>query len=571
MSKTPRHVDDFSTNPLTNPAYLIHTASKLTYDGINDWLTVGVIGDYGSTGVEVLNTDQSTGEVIMHIEFPAFKRGALGVLAFGYVFVLDDENDYTEVWHEEDLELVGLQENQILPSARSFAEMPYYVTGTAQGDSEWRIVANNLNVLWYIDGILQATVPARAVSGNVRWWVKGAGGFADMSNCRLKDIAIYSDSEVPLAPIMVQPAPSGNLPSVSGPIIFQVPRSRLYIDLTDYAGIISGVTSVIFDPAGANIPMTEETGDGTGDYYFESPALVGNGYRITIKEEFRIANSVVVNDTTRFTAVGVTGAVPEDRLVQQDDDLHFRVEIDTHPAINSGHIVNLNWREAIELININADGNADDYVVGGPLNVFDELEKADSRPQVAIADPGITYPVLLDIDLGATRNIKSIAAYSLVGGEKNFNAMDIYTSNTPFSGPSLAQGTLAQAAFPVVIAGSIPTYVINYNPQAVDIKGRYIRFVFLAEYLTSGGSPYRIPRHIVLFANDYMRLDTDGPDAAQFEYSTGGAFGAFPPGGIPPSDDTVTRTIRLTLPPAKQLQEGLTYFMRIRAKADLTD
>jgi len=571
MSKTPRHVDDFSTDPLTNPAYLIHSPSKLTYDGTNDWLVVGTISDYGSTGVEVLNTNQPTGEVIMHIDFPGTKRGALGIIAFGYVFVLDDENNRTEVWHEEDLDIVGLNDNNIPILDRSFVEMPYNAAGFSQGDSAWRIVGNNLNVSWYLDGILQVSVPARAVNSNVRWWVKGASGFADMTNCKLKDIAVYSDSEVPLAPVMVQPAPSGNLPSVSGPIIFQVPRSRLYIDLTDYAGIVSGVTSVIYEPAGVNISMTEETGDGSGDFYFESPMLVGNGYRIVIAEAFRIANSVSVGDTIRFTAQGVTGAIPEDRLLKQDNDLHFRVEIDTHPAVNPDYRTSLNWREVIELININADGNADDYVIGGPANVFSNIENEDDRPNVAIADPGITYPVLLDIDLGYKRTIKAIAAYGLVGGEKNFNTMDIYSSDTPFSGPGLGQGVLEQAAFPITVSPSIPSYIRDYNPMDIEITARYLRFVFLAASLTGGGSPYRIARHIALFGNDYMRLDTDGADAAQFQYSNGGAFVTFPVGGVPASNDAVTGVVRLTLPPAKELQEGLTYFMRVRAKADLTD
>ena len=583
MSDLPRHDGQLDTDPFVDSRYLVHglPASGFTYNAVDDRLeSTSPSSDGDQHGLTIINSKNSTGEVTVNFNLDSDsgngRNHTLQLIAFGYQFQQSHRNLTRYVNFEES------DEGDISHALRE--DYIYSETSVTFGNGvEWRVVANNLEVSWYINDGLVVTVPARAVNKDVDVRFIIGSGFGGTRDQAINSIVLGADSSVPLEPVLRQPAPSGNVAASNGPIIWESPNQRIFVDLTEWAGMADGISSVIYDPLGATTgptPMTEDTdGSGSGDYYFESPAAQGSTWRLVVKESFRLSEPVSLGDTIRFDVDGVTGANGVDRLVTRDDDLHFRLEIDTHPAVNLQHRELLNGDStSISINNIGADGNT---LIQSSLSYMFSKNRNQS-PGVDNSEPKFTlstisYPVLVDIDLGAVRTIKRIGTLTqspALATEKHYTAMDIYSNTVPFAGASLGQGTLEQAAFPIAISvlNGSPPFSDIVDTEITDITARYFRFAFIVSYESAGGNTsIRLPRQITLYSNDYQQLDTDGVDAAQFEFSDGGAFVAFPGGGILPSHDTTIRVVRALLPPGKLLKAGITYYMRIRAKADLSD
>ena len=589
MSSRYRWSDDFSTDPFADPSYSIDPGGNAwTYNPTTDLLENTAGASSMSATATLLNSDQQSGIIEAELSTAFFNNTSfISLHAFGYWFMLGNLGGNTPRMF-------------ILPDDHSPGEViaaNNYLFTTAFKDhahfgfKTWKIVATPISVDWYIDGSIQLSAPPKASSGNIAVNILKAGATSGGS-FTFSRLNVKQDSSLPSEPVVLTPGLSGGLSSTTGPIVVQTPVSRLYLDLGAFAGRIrdTGLTNVFYDPSGANVAMSEDTGvsDGvggtTGDYYLEAPVRgVSSDHRLVFKEAFVIANTVVVTDDVDFDIVdGPTG---QNALVKQEDDVHCY--LDKHTTANrSEDVVKaiLNPNVNISLHNINADGN-DAYVANNPprAHIFAAGGTIiNGQSALTFNNASIVLPFIFDLDLGRVRDIAKFQYARLgefVAGARNAVSFDIYSKPTPFVGSSLAQGTLEvndySPSFIGLISGPTATDTDYFFPSAefvqaadISIKTRYLRLVFNADNFSAVVSNNYIFHHqLMIFEQETLGSINSFDDNAQFEYDSGSGFVAFPVGGV--TQDV--GQVRITLPSTLEHDGNSPNYYKIYFKPDITD
>lgn len=592
MSVLPRWNDGFSSDPFLDPAYSITSGSSgWTYNGTTDRLENTTVGSVTASAT-LLSSNNSTGfvEADLGYYYTNSNDSSISLRAFGYNFIVGETSTgagahkYVVVT-EETVDPSTLISSTALQNQSSFfIRQPYRI----QGDFTLKIVSTPVGVDFYIDSLLLTTQPFKSAAANVRVLFSKSSG-TSAGTIHFTRLLVKSDSSLPKTPTLLTPGLSGALTTVSGPIVADVPDSRLYVDLGSYAGRIGsgGLTNVFYDPGGANVAMSEDSGvpDGsggtTGDYYLESPVRgVSSDNRLVIKESFVTANSVVATDDIDFDVVG--GPAGQNGVIVAEDDLQCYVE---KYSSNSGNAdsskVIYPKASNISLHNSNADSN-DAFVLNGPRsNVIDDNVSFSLGSQFVKFSSSATLPIIFDFDLGKIRHLKGLRwGFLPTDGSsgKNPFSCDVYSHTDPFSGPGLGQGTLNSAGYAGLFTASpaetnaIDEIAAQFNLQdfnpSLNIKTRYLRMVFNTANFTSSGSDYLIAREFFFIESESINSINSVDNNAQFEFDSGGGYAAFPGAGVAQGSGTV----RVTLPSSVQHDGvGYTNYYKIYFKPDITD
>jgi len=588
MSILPRWYDDFSTDPTSDPAYDI---DSWTYNGTDDSMehttsglgTITLLNSNNSFGIAEFDFYWNNDPSVYPDEYMAFR--AFGYL-IGYGVTGVGSNHYSVfgAWTEE-------KDPDSFDGSTPRADAMASFGESSTGRHVLRMVSTPNGVDIYLDNFYKGTLPhvvaVRDVAIYGRFWA--AHAYA------LHSLNIKSDASLPKIPTLVEPGIGSGLTDVDGPIIVDIPESRLYLDLGSYAGQIEGLTNVVWDPASLktgpvamseNSGVPDRAGDTTGDYYMEIPNReVASDYRLVIKESFVSTNSVAVGDTIGFDVVG--GPAGQTALVKEEDDLHCYVDKSRFQSFNDGFNFGtsglqnyIDERPSNNLIlpnadnfalhNINADGN-NPYITGRPLaNLFDD-QYGSTQVQYT---SGHSLPIIIDIDLGTIWNLTNLKGPrngSLVGG--TITSMDIYSNTVPFVGSSLAQGTLEVDNHPVNAQHSGVTTLGPYLSGLVpefSLTTRYLRLVVNNDNILYGDQPtVYCFNQLYFFGTNILEIDSVN-DNAQFEHepAIGGGFGAFPGAGVTQGDGKV----RITLPTNMEVASGeANNFFSIKFKPDITD
>lgn len=590
-----RWEDAFTADPFSDPAYSITSGSAgWTYNGTTDRLENSTAGAV-SASVTLLDSNHGFGVVEADLAYFYSSSGsnqtAMCLRAFGYWLVLGENGGAQKflcVFPEETDPASGLSDIFTASEDLSF-KIPYF----KGGESSFKIISTPSGVDFFVDNILEFTLQSRSVASNVRVLFHRTGGGSGGTSF-VSRLSAKADSSLPKAITITTPGLTGGLASTTGPITLQTPQSRLYLDLGSLAGRIGsgGLTNVVYDPGGANVSMTEDTGISdisggtTGDYYLECPVRgVASDYRLVLKEAFVTANSVVVTDQIDFDVAG--GPTGQSGLVKQEDDLHCYVE---------KHTVLANSREdfkevspnatSVLLHNANADGNDAFIVENGPRSRIINGTSGGSAINGAgkLRMNGVTYPVIFDLDFTKVRNISKIvivyhATIDTNLARKNLSSFDIYVKDTPFSGASLAQGTLIYDNYsPPVISEPINGPIgldLDYYKAAkgfsdpeISIKSRYVRLVINSDNgFGSGTTDLVLCRQLLFFEKTNLSSMNSSDDNAQFEYDSGSGFGVYPAGGVTQG----VGNVRITLPTSLEHDGNSPNFYKIYFKPDITD
>lgn len=575
MANRPRWLDDFSTDPTLDPAYTINTGSTgWNYNASTDQLEQTSSGFVVGAAATLLDSKHQSGIVEADVQYFHSASGVescLAIRAFGYWFIVGQGTSGS-------FKFIGIgSENETLAdlTASYSTKLLQYKAKTQIGAFTMRIVGTPIGVDFYIDDQIEFTIPSKVTTGNISVQVYRNAGNSGGTNF-VSRLLIKADASLPLTPTVITPSLAGALPATTGPVIVQVPESRLYLDLGAYAGRIGtgGLTNVFYDPGGANVAMAEDTGvpDGlggtNGDYYLESPVRgVSSDDRLVIKEAFVTANTVVPTDDIDFDIVG--GPTGQNALVKQEDDLHCYIEKYSNPTTsqdpNKGFINNLLH---IVLHNNNADGN-------------DSFLTAGSRPEwidngygnnLAFSSSAV-LPFIFDFDLLHVRKITEIAWFNQFGGKFPLS-VDVYSNTIPFVGASLAQGTLEANNF-YGHNSSLPTGIIsddyrifgNSVPTVpINAITRYLRLVFNADNFAGSGT-YTFGQSAFFFETEKLGSINSFDDNAQFEHDPGSGYVAFPVGGVTQNDGMV----RITLPSSIDHDGNSPNYYKVYFKPDITD
>lgn len=353
-------------------------------------------------------------------------------------------------------------------------------------------------------------------------------------------------------------------------VVVSAPQSRLFVDVGNYAPGITGLTNVFYDPGGSNVAMAVDNGIPTrsgstvGDYYMEIPTNgVAQDYRLVFKQAFVNTNSVVVSDSVDFDVTG--GPSGQTDNVTQDDDLHFFARTFTNQNGTLGESSLSTLGVLPVLHNSNADSNQDNISGGGLATMFD----LSNTSQPAF-DSSVSFPIIIDLDLGKSFLIKRINALQNTSVSPRATGWDVYSNTAPFSGSSLGQGTLQFTNYPILDVGDTTVPVpsgITTHPT-LNFTSRYIRLVILnSGYFNTGLStnnylPYEVDIHV----QDSVSINSSD-NHYYFEYDSGSGFVAFPTVGVTQSSGY----IRITLPTSLEVASGDRKFIAVQSKADLTD
>ena len=578
MSVLPRWNDQFTTDPTSDPAYqLIGTH---TYDGVGDTLSQEGVGP----NLTLLNSNNSFGIVEIDAlwvdqSFSFTSTGKAYILAFGYYFVIS--RDYHQVFPETETGWINQSSGGIL----SVPNELYRGDGLRNTRTRVKMISTPLGVDLFLNDVFTTRLDPASNIGNV---VVGGGGTEGQRNI-IYSIEVKSDASLPLQPTITQPAPAGALPASDGPILVDVPESRLYLDLgASYTGM-SDIANVVYDPGGSAVAMTEDTGvpdrsGGTnGDFYLEIPNRgVASDWRLVFKEDFVTTNSVAVSDDVDFDIL--PGPSTQNALIVEEGDLHCVVEKSTQQdfvepfdsSIVADNFINdIDPRPTNNLIlpnssnfsthNTGVDGNT--YVTRQPADLFNDNWGSIGD---TITTGSASIPLIIDIDLGKVRNITNL--FCLAFTSSNIvTSVDIYSKDTPFSGAGV-QGNLEVDSHPLyrnITTGQLIAEFLKNVPAQFNITTRYLRLQANGDDLTGGGPDYTWGRQFYLFGTDIISINSDD-DNAQFQHEpgTGGGFVAYPGAGVTQGDGQV----EVTLPTEMEVEAGNeTDFFRITFKPDITD
>ena len=590
MAIFPRWVDDFSTDPTSDPAYSVDP--ELIYNASLDQVEHDEVSVSVDASITLLNSNNSFG--LAEFDFQYRQSGGNDntfneIRVFGYNFSTSVKLTNRRLYAlPESTDLASLTTAE----ADDQAIFSRVISGSVDGFHTWTFISTPNGVDWFDENdLLITTLPPISVTADTRFRVSRSAGTFKPGENAVSRLVVKSDASLPLGSNITEPGLAGSVAGVDGPILVDIPESRLYLDLGAFAGQVTGLSNVVYDPGGSAVAMAEDSGvpDGSGgtvgDYYLEIPSReVASDYRLVIKEDFVTTNSVVVTDDIDFDVDG--GPSTQNQLILEEDDLQcviqksntfdFQEPYSTAATSFSSQSI-LDDRPANNLIqpnatnfslhNLNADGN-DTFISGKtPAAMLNDTYSGE-----VFYGTGFTYPILVDIDLGKVRNLTNITVGNTSGGSFTLFC-DIYSNTVPFSGAGLGQGTLEFDNFPISAGGSI-----NTDRMANIVAGAGSNFNFDTQFLrlavnadnTGGATAIGLWVQIYLFGlGDFVSMDSVD-DNAQFEHepASGGGFVSFPVGGVTQQDGQT----RIILNTELEVEEGSTTdFYRIFFKPDITD
>lgn len=563
--------DPFATDPLSDPLYRF--VGSWTYNGTLDRLEAP--SNSSGKSIELLNSSINYGTIELDVHFSptATNGGSKGyVRAFGYILVSMFNKAY--IMDAENTDFIAYDEfssGAYSPDYSNGQRRPalkQLSVGFANSRRVVRFVSTPMDTSIYVDGSLYFVGPSKARSSNV---LVSTGSGSGNQDIYVYGFNLKADSSLPSAPQIVEPSEAGSI-NASQHVVTTIPTSRLFVDLGSYAPGITGLTNVVYDPGGANVAMTEDTGTPTrsggttGDFYLEIPSNgVAYDYRLVFKESFVTTNSVVTSDQVDFDVTG--GPTGQTGTVTEDNDLHCYIHVFQHQESSLSEDSLINYGVAPKLHNYNADGNAGNINSGSLLSPF-------TGDSVAVSyNSSITFPVIIDLDLGKEYDLARINTIQDTLNSSYFTGFDIYSNTVPFSGASLAQGTLEETNYPVTALFNIATTSFpapSKFPTAPDlsITTRYIRLVAPSNAYLNGAVS---SSNFWPLEFDFRVLSSDSINTvdnnAQFEHDPGTGYVAFPAGGVTQGDGHV----RITLPSGLQIASGERKFISVQFRADLTD
>lgn len=569
-----RWEDDFSADPATHPEYVAQGA-HMVYNGSLDQLDLVFINTNPFDERLVLgNSFSPIGVIEVDYNIPNPGTAAsvnFGIAGFGWQVIFGRVGS-------AGTNIMAFKEGELLYGDPNFADFHIAASNDLWGSHTMRLIGLPDKVIFQIDGInlLEMTVNRTASIDCQFIWLNYGGTYSDSYINRFK---VSTDPSLPLAPTILEPTNGTTLQTRLGPIITQTQAngSRLYVDLVEWAGLITGLTNVTWDPNGLKtgpVNMTETVNQAIADndFFFVYRGNGGNSYRLVINEDFVAANNVDPGDTIEFDVTGVAGAVDQERLINIDDDNHLIVEIDESSQFLPIPVVMPDYQNHIFLHNINADGN-DSEIIQGPRSRLINGNPDDSIGPLFLKTT-VTYPVLIDIDLGSVRNIRGLVwgGPDTPSSPVQVVSVDVYSNTVPFVGASLAQGTLEANNYgnPIYSVSAFQTTAVsqinNINLPPLNFNTRYLRLAINADNLAGSGAAAQFGREIWVKELLYQRFDTAN-NYGMFQLSqNGSAYVTYPASGIP-----LTNASLIKLDLVDLLKVDQSYFIRSRLQTDLSD
>lgn len=572
MTLCPRWLWDGSTDPLSDPNYA--HGVFIVYNSDEDRLEMGsdqaveppvteILNEY----IRVLPVTNTFG--LLRTNLNIFANGNISgsgkiyIKVFGYYFVWAQGHAGPEpqfvVLPEESISWFGMSlDASSSKETLSARGVLYKSSSTQTGEQEIEIQADSVSTRLYVNNVLQVEMPPRMSSSPLELGCAAKAESDERPELFVYDIFVQSDSSLPLAPTILTPS---LLESATGPLEVQVPAARLFVDLTAYSNIAQ-VENVIYDPAGDNISMAEDADGQTGDFYLEIPTVnpLSVSKKLVLKESFVTDNSVTAGQTIRLDVLPF-GPTTEDLLIEEEEGLHCAIEMDFNEQkfYRDFHTV-LPGAANFAFHNTNADDNGEFMSSSPTLLVNDQYGAATAL----IYEDGFSFPIILDIDMLKRRHVTGMILVSPGNNPAAVESVDIYYSNTPFSGPSLGQGTLVEEAYAIKhVASSIAPYDpggVIYSPfPSLAFTARYLRLVVNAENADYTSGDLRFGNQIYIQENNFLSINSED-DNGQFEFDDGGGYDVFPAEGVPQSGGTV----RVTLPANMQLPASGTAFINAR-------
>jgi len=568
-----RWEDDFSADPATHPEY-VNQGAHMIYNGTLDQIDLSFPNANFDERLILGESFSPIGIVEVDYNVPDPGTAAsinFGLAAFGWQVTFGRVG-------AAGTNIMVFKEGRQIAGDPNFAD--YHVTASNDlwgGPHTMRLISLPDKVIVQIDDINLLEFPVnKTASIDCQFiWLTYGGTYSGAYINRFK---VSTDPSLPLAPIILEPSNGTTLQTRLGPIITQTQAngSPLYVDLTEWAGLITGLTNVTWDPNGLKtgpVNMTETVNQAVSneDFFFVYRGNGGNTYRLVISEDFVTANNVQPGDTIEFDVVGVNGATDQERLVEIDDDNHLIVEIDESSSFIPDPAVISNYATEIVIHNVNADNN-NTHILNGPRGRLFNQNTDDGTIDLQF-DSTVNYPILFDLDLGAVRTIKGLAwATQQPNLSVYVGSMDIYAKDTPFTTALLTEGTLVANGYSnlvLSISGSFATALAAMNAREfppISVTTRYLRLAINADDIVGTPGNIFLGREIFIKEQTYQRFDTAN-SYGMFQLSqNGSAYIGFPGTGIALTNQSL---IKLDL--VDELKVDQSYFIRSRLQTDLSD